>query len=111
MEILDGSRFAFEFVGADKKFISELEAVFPEDDVVVRSSFSGAQIVSLVTSLGKGVVEKLAGFLIQKKKTEADRTIEIKYRDNSIKLQGFGGDDVVQMEAQLVKLIHEMKGK
>jgi hypothetical protein len=79
---------------------------------VERSSFSGAEIVALVTKLGKNVVAKLAAFLIQKKKSEAGRVIEIKCgRDQSIKLQGFGGEDVAQMESHLVELISAMKAK
>jgi hypothetical protein len=111
MDVLDGSTFAFEFLGAEKVFESALAAAFPDEDVVTRSSFSGAEVVALVASLGKATIGKLAAFLVQAKKTEAARSIKIKVgRDREVSLTGFGGDEVKQMEDQLLLLIRELKG-
>lgn len=110
MEALDGSTFAFEFLGAEKAFESDLAAAFPDDDVVTRSSFSGAEVIALVVSLGQETIGKLAAFLVQAKKTEAARSIKIKVgRDREVSLTGFGGDDVQQMSDRLILLIRELK--
>ena len=68
-------------------------------------------MIALVVSLGKTSIGKLAGFLVQTKKTEAARSIKIKIgRDREVALTGFGGDDVKQMEDQLISLIRELRG-
>jgi hypothetical protein len=112
MTVLDGSDFDFDFSGADASFRSDLEKAFPGNDITQRSSFSGAELISLAGVLTPVFVTAVSTFLVQAKKSDASRKIKIKCgRDNEISLENFGGDDLASMEPAVLKIVEAMKSK
>ena len=112
MSVLDGSDFDFDFTGGDAAFYTDLERAFPSNDIGRRSSFSGAEVISLAGALTPVFIGALSAFLVQMKKSDAARKIRIKCsRDSEVLLEGFGGDDLASMEPALLKIVETMKSK
>ncbi len=108
-DLFDGSETAIEFIGADDNFIKSLGTTFPDEEVVEESSFSGTEIVTIFGNLTVNFVEKLAGFLTEKKKTEAARVIRIKIGPNEVEFIGFGGEDIETMKQSLIELVQQLR--
>ncbi len=89
----------------------ELESIFSADevDIVESSGFTGQNFLELIAKFTPAMIEKLAGFLNQKKKTDAARKIRIKVGASEVALEGFGGDDLIAMKKALIDIAHELK--
>lgn len=107
--VVDGSEVAIEFINADAGFFESLGVVFSEEEIAEENSFSGAEIITLIGEWSAGFVENLANFLIDKKKTEAARTIRIKIGNNELELVGFGGEDIESMKTGLNDLVAQLR--
>ncbi|MGH8559285.1 MAG: hypothetical protein ACRESZ_17925 [Methylococcales bacterium] len=105
----DGLETAIKFIGANEDFIKSLGTTFPDEDIVEESSFSGMEIVTIFGKWTHSFVEKVAAFLIEKKKTEAAQEVWIKIGENEIKLKGFGGEDVDSMKQSINELVQQLR--
>ena len=77
---------------------------------MVRSSFSGTEILAIVGKVTKPVIAALSAFLLEQKRNKAQQTIKIRTgRDSFVELKGFGSEDLASMEKSLVKLIEAQK--
>lgn len=111
MTITDDELIAYEFLNATPDFQRDLQAAFPENDFVTSSAFSGKEILALIASRSKLVLEKLAQLIDIWSKRDDGKKIRIKIRDSELELSGFGTDDVNAISTKLETLIGKLSDK
>lgn len=98
---------SIEFIQLNARQRAELEAAFPNADVVASSAFSGKQVLSLLVDTSKTAINQLAE-LFQRWK-DSDQEVKGKIGDVEFSVKGFGANDTAEMIGEIRKIIKDAK--
>lgn len=107
-DLYDGSDIIVEFVGVDTEFSELLDAEFPDDEIAVRSSFSGLEIATVFASLTPFFIEKLAKLLNTKIDADSKTEITVKHGDKEITIKGCAGKNLETVKPIVEELMQKI---
>lgn len=91
---LENIKVVVEMEGLTEEAANELRQIFDgeDEDVIFSHAFGGADVVSIITMLGKGTFGKLIDYFA-KRKTAVPKT-SLKIGKNSVAMSGFSRADI-----------------
>lgn len=96
---------SIDFFQLNESLQNELEAAFPEADIVTTNAFSGQELCSLLIDTSGNAVKQLAD-LFQRWKNSGQE-VSGKIGETSFSVKGFNADDTTRMMTEIRKVIQE----
>ena len=90
---IEGTEVAIEFQPGDDEAVEKLKRAFAENDILESHAFSGAEILTVLTKITKGTIEKLLKLVSQNK----FKSCKIKISTKEIVIMGYGPQDASQL--------------